>query len=75
MDVNAYIQERYYDEGASYYMHSDEYWSNGPENAVGKELFANMFRIYSDPSRVDSVAFIEKYFPNASTQFKNELSI
>ena len=69
------IMDRYDEEGVSYYMHSNEYWTNGPKNAIGKELFANMFRIYSDPSRTDSVAFVEKYFPNASAQFKRELSI
>ena len=61
---------------APYYQHSNEYWTtSGPENALGKEVFAQMFRIYTDPDRMDSKRFIEKYYPNTSEQFKKLLSI
>lgn len=69
------IVMRYYDEGVPYYRHTNDYWEYGPANACEKEMFANLFRIYSDSSRVDSKAFVEKYFPNACEQFKASLSI
>ena len=69
------IERRYMDEGVAYYSHSNEYWQNGPDNAVGKEFFANAFRIYSDGTRSDSAEFIEKYFPNISAEVKDVLSV
>lgn len=69
------IVMKYYDEGVPYYRHTNDYWEYGPANACEKEMFANLFRIYSDSSRVDSKAFVEKYFPNACEQFKASLSI
>ena len=69
------VERRYMDEGVAYYSHSNEYWQNGPDNAVGKEFFANAFRLYSDGTRSDSAEFIEKYFPNVSAEVKDVLSV
>lgn len=69
------IMMKYYDEGAPYYSHSNEYWEYGPENAREKEVFANLFRIYATSENADSKAFVEKYFPNTCEQFKSILSI
>lgn len=69
------IMNRYYDEYAPYYSHSNEYWKYGPDNARERETFANLFRIYADSDRADSKAFVEKYFSNTCEQFKAALSI
>ncbi|MBQ4648475.1 MAG: hypothetical protein IJB76_04875 [Clostridia bacterium] len=68
---NTMIMDRYYQNGAAYYHHSNSYWDglNGPEKAVEREVFANLFGIYAE-NDADVVGFVEKYFPNTTTRFK-----
>ena len=67
------IMDRYRSEGADYWRHSNDYWdgTNGPEFARDRETFANMFSIYSGQGRDDSIAFLEKYYPNTTKRFKS----
>lgn len=66
------IKQRYNDEFIGYWCHTNDYWSGvkGPPNAIGKEAFANLFSIYSAKNRNDSIAFLEKYFPSTTSNFK-----
>ena len=66
------IVDRYKMEGADYWRHTNDYWdgSAGPEFARERETFANMFSVYSAKGRGDSIAFLEKYFPNTTARFK-----
>ena len=64
------IMDRYKQEGADYWNHSNDYWNAGPAFARERETFANMFSVYSANGRNDSIAFLEKYYPSTTAQFK-----
>lgn len=68
------IIDTYYRNGAAFYHHSDAYWDEitGPAMAVEREIFANLFGIYSE-NNYAVVDFVEKYFPNTTTRFKKSL--
>ena len=67
------IMDRYRAEYADYWSHSNDYWSgeNGPQYARERETFANLFSVYSAEGRGDSIAFLEKYYPNTAQQFRS----
>jgi len=60
--------------GVAMYNHEDKYWSgkDGPKKAVEGEIFADLFAIYTE-NNTDTVNFIEKWFPNITSEFKKEL--
>ncbi|MBO5036022.1 MAG: hypothetical protein J6D42_02970 [Clostridia bacterium] len=68
------IIETYYRNGAAFYHHTDTYWDGitGPQMAVEREIFANLFGIYSENDKA-VVGFVEKYFPNTTARFKKSL--
>ena len=67
--------KRYYDEGVARYQHSNDYWLDPRrENPVGREVYANCGAIQSAQHRI-SVNFIERWFPNIDTTFKNMYGI
>ena len=71
------IVDTYENEHLSYFHHENDYWDGikAPQNARELEMFANLFSIYSAQGRSDSIAFLEKYFPNATNEFKAQFSI
>lgn len=68
------IEDMYYQENLPYYMHENKYWdgAEGPHKAVNKEIFAELFAIYSE-NKKDIVSFVERYFPNITGRFKLEM--
>ena len=68
------IEDMYYQENLPYYMHENKYWdgTEGPHKAVNKEIFAELFAIYSE-NKKDIVSFVERYFPNITGRFKLEM--
>lgn len=68
------IVEKYYSVGATFYHHDLKYWLGveGPKKAVNKEVFANLFAIYVENDK-SSIGFVEKYFPNITSRFKQEI--
>jgi len=70
------IVETYYRNGVAFYHHTDTYWDGitGPPMAVEREIFANLFGIYSENDEA-VVSFVEKYFPNITARFKKALEV
>ena len=70
------VIETYYRNGAAFYHHTDTYWDGitGPQMAVEREIFANLFGIYSENDEA-VVSFVEKYFPNITARFKKALEV
>lgn len=68
------IRECYDRNGVAFYSHSNYYWAGlkGPQNAVEREIFANLVALYAENNE-EIVNFFEKHFPNISKQFKKEL--
>ena len=66
-----YLQIVYNAAGSPFYGHHTLYWlgSDGPDRAVNIEVFADLMGIYSE-NDAETVAFIEKWFPNTATRFK-----
>ena len=66
------IIDFYYSDGLPFYGHDILYWNGvqGPDNAVQKEIFANLFAIYAE-NNDNVVAFIGKWFPNTVCQFNS----
>lgn len=71
------IVATYEKERLSYYHHENDYWDGiaAPQKARELEMFANLFSVYSAQGRSDSIAFLEKYFPTATNEFKAWFSI
>ncbi len=69
------VRKTYYEAGASYYCHKNEYWFEitGPKKAVEREVFANLFAIYAENDKM-TVKFIEKWFPNMAKRFLKDIS-
>lgn len=69
------VRKTYYEAGASYYYHKNEYWFEitGPKKAVEREVFANLFAIYAENDKM-TVKFIEKWFPNMAKRFLKDIS-
>ena len=67
------IMNYYFQKGADYWKHDNDYWdgTNGPDFARERETFANLFSVYSGKERDESIAFLEKYYPNTTSRFKN----
>lgn len=68
------VREVYDENGVAFYGHTNYYWGGieGPENAVEKEVFANLFAIYAE-NNGEIVSFVEKSFPNIVKQFRRTL--
>lgn len=68
------IREVYYKSFLPFYKHDTEYWAEieGPRGAVQKEVFADMFAIYSENNR-NIIEFVERNFPNMALRFKKEM--
>ena len=65
------IVDTYWENGVGYYHHTNNYWDEitGPEKAMQREVFANLFALYvENDSQV--VSFMERYFPNSTKRFK-----
>ena len=58
--------------GDAFWGHKNEYWegSKGPDHAVEREVFANLFAIYAE-NDIETVSFVEKTFPNTTFRFKS----
>lgn len=69
-----YKKETY---GGEPYGHENEYWDEvkGPRNALQKEVFANLFSAYAGVASAEEIEFLEKYFPETTSQFKIFLDI
>lgn len=70
------IKNAYYEQGLCFYCHDLSYWNEitGPEYAVNREVFANMFAIYAE-NNADCVRFIQKWFPNITSRMKRVIGI
>lgn len=68
------IREFYDRSGVAFYGHTNYYWLGleGPEKAVQREVFANLFAIYTENDR-EIVSFVEKSFPNTIKEFRRAL--
>ena len=68
------IRKTYYQAYFTFFNHSTEYWAeiDGPVCAVQKEIFADMFAIYTTNNKV-IISFVERNFPNISSRFKKEI--
>lgn len=68
------ICDFYESNGVAFYGHTNYYWLGlkGPEKAVQREVFANLFAIYTENDR-EIVSFVEKSFPNITKQFRRAL--
>jgi len=66
------IVRYYFSDGMPFYGHDILYWNGarGPDKAVQKEVFANLFAIYAENDN-NVVAFVDKWFPNMVCQFNN----
>lgn len=66
------IIDFYYSDGLPFYGHDILYWNGvqGPDNAVQKEIFANLFAIFAE-NNDNVVTFADKWFPNMVCQFNN----
>lgn len=64
------IIQRYREEGAAYYQHSNTYWSR--QGNCEAEIYANSFSMSAQDNKA-SCEFMEKYFPNTWEQFKSTL--
>ncbi len=74
---NELIKDRFVKEAVigytAYYQHSTEsYWSISPELAP-KEIFANLFAVYTDGFRA-SVGFVERWLPALADSFNGFMS-
>lgn len=70
------IRKMYAQNGVAYAHHDTDYWfgegDNTPPSAVEREVFANLFAIYSENSNVNT-QFMQKWFPNISARFQAEI--
>lgn len=71
------ITEYYCDiTGLAFYGHELEYWtgadSKAPPDPVEKEVFANLFGIYSE-NQSAAIEYVEKWFPNTTECFRKIL--
>lgn len=68
---NDMVRNTWEDNGDAFWGHKNEYWNgiDGPNHAVEREVFANLFAIYAE-NDLDTVSFVEKAFPNTTTRFK-----
>ena len=75
-DIIQHIAGYYNSEGASFYGHAYSYWKgvSGPDNAVQREVFADLFAIYTE-NNTEIISFTEKWFPNASNYVRKCLEI
>lgn len=66
------VRNAWEDNGDAYWGHKGEYWNGtkGPDHAVEREVFANLFAIYAE-NDLDTVSFVEKAFPNTTILFKS----
>jgi len=66
------VRNTWEDNGDAFWGHKNEYWSGmkGPNHAVEREVFANLFAIYAE-NIPDTVSFVEQAFPNTTTRFKS----
>ena len=66
-----FIRDIYDKNGVAFYGHTNYYWAgiSGPEQAVEREVFADLFAIYTENDE-EIVAFVENNFPNTTMQFK-----
>lgn len=74
MGGDSKIRKLYYSMDYAYYGHEYEYWTGdkGPEKAVEKEAFADLFAIYAENNST-TVKFVERWFPNTAKRFKTEI--
>lgn len=74
LEIMQEIKTMYYENNAAFYGHAEEYWDGiiGPKCAANREIFANVCALYSE-NDVQSVEFLEKWFPNVSRRFWKEL--
>lgn len=72
--IRTAIEVTYERLGVAMYGHEDKYWSgvDGPKKAIEGEIFADLFAIYTE-NNPDTISFIEKWFPNITSDFKKEL--
>lgn len=70
------VIKAYHEQGLCFYGHDTSYWfeSTGPECAVNREIFANMFAIYAE-NNADCVRFIQKWFPNTTVRMKRVIGL
>ena len=74
---NELVNDRFVKEAVvgytAYYQHSTEsYWNKSPDLAP-KEIFANLFAVYTDGFRA-SVGFVERWFPDLANSFNGFMS-
>lgn len=74
MGGDSKIRKLYYSMDCPYYGHEFEYWigDNGPQKAVEKEIFADLFAIYAENNST-IVNFVERWFPNTAKRLKKEI--
>ena len=65
------VRNAWEDNGDAYWGHKSEYWNEteGPNNAVRREIFADLFAIYAENNQ-ETVLFVERAFPNTTARFK-----
>ena len=66
------VRKIYENNYQAFYGHDKWYWMER-EGSVQKEIFANLFAIYTE-NEPQSVSFVEKNFPNTVIRFRKELN-
>ena len=66
------VIDTYLDNNMGYYSHSNSYWDGitGPPKAKEREIFANLFAIYTE-NNSSVVDFVERFLPNTTSRFKS----
>ena len=66
------VRKIYENNYQAFYGHDNWYWMER-EGSVQKEIFANLFAIYTENNE-NSVNFVERNFPNIVSRFKKEMN-